>query len=439
MSAHATQFLVALGAGLGLLAIAYAVIRSAALTLFLLLAAWVATTALRDSADLTVTLGGIRVSALDVLSVLMLIVGLVRLTGRGVRPEHGLPLVLLGLLIIHVLRGVEAYGLQAAVNQSRGWFYFTAALLYASTASWTRPRLAWQLLAGTGVALAVASVPYLLTGGLHTATRMVYRNGEWVTARPVVATGALLILESAILCVALGWPTRDTAVRVAFGLAAVVLLLEHRTVWVAGAAVAIAAFVSWSQRRVRDVPAAVFAATGVVLLILPLAIWGFTRTAALVSSIREATTSHSTFAWRTTSWQELIASHHSAQEILTGQGSGANWDRLVQGQVAQQSPHDAFVDAYLRFGLPGVLAFAGLGLLLWHRRREIAARVGVPTSTVTLLLLAQVVFCVAYNLDGPQGFIDGMLVSALAVAGARLTAEPEARRRPGFDPIVVPR
>jgi hypothetical protein len=437
VSSSGPQLLGVLVVGIGLLALAYAVIRSPELTLCLFLVLWVATTALRDSVDLSVTLGGVRVSALDVLSTLMIIVGIARLAGHGVRPAHALPLALLGLLVIHVLRGVEAFGFQAAVNGTRGWFYFTASLVYASTASWSRPRRGWLLLTATGVALAAVAVPYLVAGGLHPATRMIYRNGEWVTNRPVVATGALLILEAAILCAALNWPSRATAVPLAMGLGLVVLLLEHRTVWVAGAAVVVAGFASWSQRRVREAPAAVSGVTGVALLALPFVIWGFSRTSALVSSIREATTSHSTFAWRTTSWEELIASHHSVQEILTGQGSGASWDRLVQGQVAQQSPHNAFVDAYLRFGLPGVLVFSCLGLLLWYRRREIAAAAGVPSSTVTLLLVAQLVFCVAYNLDGPQGFIDGILVSSLAVVGAQMAAEARVERRSRSDPMVV--
>ena len=59
VNSHAASLLVALVAGLGLLALAYAVIRSAALTLFMFLVVWIATAALRDSVDLSATLGGI--------------------------------------------------------------------------------------------------------------------------------------------------------------------------------------------------------------------------------------------------------------------------------------------------------------------------------------------------------------------------------------------
>jgi O-antigen ligase len=262
----------------------------------------------------------------------------------------------------------------------------------------------------------VVAVPYLLIEGIHPATQEIYRNGELTTARPIVATGALVILQCAVLALGLGWPSRRAAVRIAIAAGIVVLLLEHRTLWVAGLAVGLTVLFWWFKERSRSRSFAAFGVTGLVLLILPLAVWGASQSQALTASFNEATTSNSTFTWRTTSWQELISSHHSVSQLVYGAPAGASWPRLINGQVVTASPHDGFVDAYLRFGLPGLSVLCALGLLLWRRRTAIAAGTGLTADAIGLLLLTQLVFSIAYTLDPVQGIIDGLLVSGLAAA-----------------------
>ena len=59
-----------------------------------------------------------------------------------------------------------------------------------------------------------------------------------------------------------------------------------------------------------------------------------------------------------------------------------------------------------------------LGLLLWFRRREVATPTGLTGLAVSLLLLTQLVFTVAYSLDVLQGVIAGVLVSGLGIKAA---------------------
>jgi O-Antigen ligase len=409
--------LVAVGLLAGLFAFVYLALRSAATTVCVLVGLWIGTTALTNSLDLSWTASGTRIAALDVMSVVLAAVGLSRALTIGLQNAgKGIVLALFGLLAVHIARGIAAFGTQTAMNTARGWLYFTAVLLYVATAPKGWDGRIWKIMMAGGAVLALASIPYLAIDGVHTATHVVFRHGEWVTSRPVTAAGALLILQSAILALSLGWPSRRTAPWVAGGEIVLLILLQHRTLWAAAVAAGLIGFVSWSARRVQRSPEAVFAATGLVLLALPLVAWAFLSSGALVSSAKEAVSNNSTFTWRTTSWSELISSHHSYSQVAVGEPSGTSWKREIAGEIVDRSPHNGFVDAYLRFGLPGVIVLCSLGILLWRRRDSLAAGAGLPSSTVALLLLTQIAFSVAYTLDLVQAIVCGVLVSGLATA-----------------------
>jgi hypothetical protein len=405
---------------IALLGLIYFALRNSVGTVALLLGVWIVTVALRDSVDLSVTLSGTRTSALDVLSVVIAVVGVVRALSYGIRGMGlGLALVLLLLLAVHVTRGLAEFGVQLSVNAARDWLYFTGALVYAATVPGGWDRRAWRVLAAGGAVLAVVAVPYFVVDGVGSATEFIYRNGELVPSRPIVAAGALLILQTGILALTLRWPSRRTAGYVALGAGASTLLLQHRTLWVAAVVIAIIGFVWWAPRQSRD---RVLAATAAMLVALPIAVWGFSQTGSLGESAREPTRNNSTLVWRTDGWDQLISTHDSAAQLAAGNPSGNELGRVLNGTVVDVSPHNGFVDAFLRFGLPGVLIFSALGLLLWFRRSGVAARVGLTGQAVGLLLLTQLVFSMTYSLDLIQGAIAGILVSGL------VSARPVRRR-----------
>jgi hypothetical protein len=412
----------------GLLTIAVVALRSGVWTTALLLVVWIATVALRDSTDLSATLGGIRVTALDILSLLLIVVALIRVLAGGVRTVgRGLALLVLALLAIHLARGAADFGLQTAVSQARGWLYFSAALVYGATLAGGWDRRVWKLLVTGGLVLGVISIPYLMIEGVHPASVLTYRDGSWISGRPITAAGALLILQAAILLPALGWRSKQTAAYAALAAAGIVVALEHRTVWVAGLLVALVGFVWWSNRRISAGDSSPIGVTGVMFLLLPLAVWGFMKTGTLLSSAKEATSSNSTFTWRTTSWEQLIGSHHSLADLAGGMPAGGGFKRTIAQQVVDLSPHDGFVDAYLRFGLPGVAVIVLLGFLLWRRRSSVGPASGLPAEAVGLLLLTQLTFSVAYTLDTIQGLIAGILVSGLAAKDASEAPAREAQ------------
>src|ERR1022692_3517568 len=383
----------------------------------LLLVIWIAADAVTESIEPSIIISTFRISAFDVISVALIVIGVARLVSLDIGgPGRGLVALLLAFFTVHVVRGILDFGVKSAINDARPWFYFFAALVFAATIPMRQSRRIWIVIISSGVLLTVIAVPYLLIDGIHPATELVRRNGTLTTNRPIISTGALVILQSAILAVGLEWPSRKGAVRIAIGAGTVVLLLEHRTLWVAGLAVGAVAFFWWFRGRTEVGSSSAFGVTGLALLLLPVAVWGFTQSQALSSSASETTSSNSTFTWRTTSWEELISSHHSTSQLLFGQPSGASVARVIDGSLVMRSPHDGFVDAYLRFGGFGLAVLCALGILLWRHRAIIAAGSGLTVQAVSLVLLTQFIYCITYDLDLVQGLIDGLFISGLVAA-----------------------
>jgi hypothetical protein len=241
-----------------------------------------------------------------------------------------------------------------------------------------------------------------------------------------------VILQAAIVTGSLKWPTPGLALLALSALVGATVLLQHRTIWLAGLVVAIAAFAAWAGRQERDGPG-VYLATGAVCILIPVAIWGFAQSDSLVQSTRDAASENSTLVWRTSGWQQLIASHDSAVQISAGDPAGADRSRLIGHRSVAVTPHNEFVDGYLRFGLPGVLIILSLWSILWVRRRELAPQIGLTPTVVALILATQAVFSFAYSLDVLQGMILGGFLSGLAAANATAPSRsPYPAMRPGY-------
>jgi hypothetical protein len=391
----------------------------------MLLAAFVVTLGMRDPYNPALFFAGFQVYVLDVLCVAFLLVGFHRALTMGARNiARSLALALVLLFVINVSRGVLDFGLQIGVNSGRASLYFLAPLVYASTIPHGWDVRVWRLVAATGAVLVGIAFFYFATEGILGATQQVLRNGVLVDSRPVTAAGALVVLESAILLAVLRWPSPRARVWLTVAAVVAIVALQHRTIWVAGLAVALIGFIRWSNHRVRGAESLVFAATGFLFLAMPLAYWGFSKTIVLRTSAIETTRAHSTFQWRLTSWKELILSHHSLNDAVFGTPAGASWARRVGFGVTSVSPHDLYIEQFLRSGLPGVVVLVALGLVLWNRRSEFASRVGLTATCVGLLLLAQFVFTITYSLDAVQGLIIGIFIAALSQNGHRVAGTP---------------
>jgi O-Antigen ligase len=399
----------------------------------LLIVAWILSVAISRSLTVDVSVAGIQVYFLDVVSLAAASIALVRIAKRGVRSlPQGLAIAFFVLVVFHVLRGMAEYEVQLAASSARPTFYFASALIFGSTIQigrLARPLLATFICAG--LALAVLAVPFWLADGLGNSSQFVVHDGQLVTARPIVATGALVILEAAILAAALRWPT-SRAARWITGICAVaVVLLQHRTVWLA-AGVVICVLAAHLLRTSRQSTASrTFAGIGLACFVLPILIVAFVSTGPLVQSVEEVTAQHSTFQWRTEGWEDLIRSHDSPGDIIAGTGAGSSYERLVNGERVDASAHDGYIEVMLRTGVIGLVVLCGIFFTVWRRRRVIAERLALPTIAVVLLLAAQLIFNVAYWLDGPQGLLLGFFVAA---ATSSTSAVSHRRRQPNSGP-----
>jgi hypothetical protein len=446
--------------GAALLAFVYLALRSSVGTVALLLVAWIVTVALRDRIDLSLTVSDVRVLALDVIAAALMLIGVARALRRGVGGlAEGLVLALLLLLLIHVARGVTEFGVQTGINGGRQWLYFTAALVYASTVPGGWDRRVWKVLTGTGILLAAIAVPYFLTEGLASSSDLITRGGERVRATPVIAAGGLLILQAVIIAPAIDWPSRRTAIYLALAAGSVTVLLQHRTVWVAGIVVALVGSAWWVSTRDRSTRTTLLVMAAVALLVPPISTLvpaggpqqvgdgqvgdpqvgdgqagdgqagdgqagdgeagdrgAETGGKPLAESVAEATSGKSTLTWRVEGWDQLISSHDSPSQLVFGGPAGEDWSRTISGVVVNVSAHNEFIEAYLRFGLPGAVILGLIGLLVWFRRADVGPACGLTVQAVGLLLLTQLVFGMAFGLDAAQGVIGGVFVSGLAAS-----------------------
>jgi hypothetical protein len=282
---------------------------------------------------------------------------------------------------------------------------------------------------GAAGATAAIGIGYLFSEGFHSTTQRVIVAGELVDSRPIVAAGALLILQGILVAVGAGWPTPGTSKYVLVLGGGVLIATQQRTVWVAAAICGLIGFLRWSKANLRYVPSQVYGLTGVLVIATPPLLWLLARSAALRTSVSETTATHSTLRWRIESWRELIVQHHSLGSLTFGEPSGASWARQVfGGAVTEVSAHSFYVEALLRFGVIGCVVLVAFGIAVARGRSLVAESVGLPQNTVALLLVTQAVFAFTYMMSPLQGLILGIFAAGLIPHQAHSPATEDAER-----------
>ncbi|AWI31827.1 hypothetical protein DDW44_25830 [Streptomyces tirandamycinicus] len=384
---------------------------------------------------------GVRVYPADLLGVCALLVAVVRLPRRGLAARAGLGalLALLALTAWSTLRGVADFGLQAAGNDSRVAFWqFLAIVLYLATAplSASLNRFVPRAWLATAAAYALLSVAGWADRGLHAVNAHLAVDGVTVDARPVPAAAALVLAQAAVLLSAHPPARRDTAadhavpaggqgrgrhlVAVLF-LLLLVVLLQHRTVWVATATMALA---WWALRPARggqrlvSACAGVFA-LGVVALLYTAgafgAIGGF-----LADSVRETQGTHSTFVWRLLGWQELLDAPRTVAQWLVGAPFGSGYERIIAGGLVTVSPHDYYLHIMLRLGLVGLLAL----LVVYVQTFRRLGRQGPATLALRVVMIGQLVLFVSYSAIPEQAVLLGLCLWQARAAGRSKAPAP---------------
>lgn len=386
---------------------------------------------------------GVRLYPADILTACALCVATARLPRRDLWTRSGLlpALVLVALAGWSTLRGVAAFGVEAAGNDARVYFWhFLAFALYVATLPLNAPlnRVIPRASLASAAAYVLLSLLGWLGRGLHSLTTHVAVDGVTVDPRPVPAGAALVIAQGAMLLLcrpahgrsgpASSAPgTRKAARRgvlavpAAFLLLVLVALLQHRTVWVGAVAMALG---WWMLRPARAGQRMTSAIAGAVVLTFAALLYSIgtfgSIGASLTDSFNETQGTRSSFVWRVLGWQELLNAARTTMQWLLGSPFGSGYARSIEGGLVTVSPHDYYLHLVLRLGLVGLVALLALYVVVWRR----LGRGGEGNLALRLVIIGQLVFFVAYSAPPEQAVLLGWCLWQARAS------EAEAARRP---------
>lgn len=374
-----------------------------------------------------VSFGGLLVTGLDVLAVLLGVAAVARLLrGRAVAPLQWLIIALLVAVASSVLAGISTFGLGTAVNEARSFVQFLTATLYLSTAAGDDEQIDRLVVPWATFAAFLLVLTMVRWAGLAAGVESWWMGDEsGGTLRVIDSFSTLVVLE--VLLIA--WGARRPVPRLVTAatpvLLAALVLLQHRTLWVALAVAALVLGVRRRQIARRMVPAAVVAI--VVGAVLAFTVFG--DPTSIREDLETSATNADTFEWRVEGWRQLVfdTGPDTPTEELVGLPFGAGFDRRIQGQVISVSPHNLLVHTYLRMGLVGLGLLVSVylltirGLLLGRVRRRY-----FHDDVLLAIMAVQVLFMQTSHFAPDQGLLLGIAIStAIRATGQRR----EGRRR----------
>jgi O-antigen ligase/polysaccharide polymerase Wzy-like membrane protein len=382
---------------------------------------------------------GIRILVYDAGFALVLAAGVLRMLRiQRLMPPHRWVLVLCVAMLLSLVRGVAAFGVQPAIGEFRLFLAFVAGTVYFAT---FRPSP--QLNARIGKLWLAASVPMMILVGLRWLDTLagidlgVPKEQFGADAAVKVLDGPYtFFLATAALLTVPYWQVRGDEARRFTRLGVLLLLfvalLNRRTVWLT-MIIGIAVLMMRGQQLRRRTVAIV---VGAFLL---------TAAAYVVlggTSGEEPTTTSAlgtgTLDWRIQGWSELLPGlSNRPVQWLIGEPFGTGFARKVQGTEVLGDPHNFYVSTLLRAGLVGLVALIALSVgLLWALRRTPAQAGGglLTPAVIPALLAMQAVWFLAWEPGMEQGIVTGLAVGLAVAHGRRVVPVPQ---RPGRPPVAA--
>ncbi len=182
----------------------------------------------------------------------------------------------------------------------------------------------------------------------------------------------------------------STYVGIAF-LFAMVIIMQHRSVWVVAIIVVLFSFFMLLPLRTKLVSIILFMALAAVLFLTDVRI---SNSGGLVGTLYSSTVStwedpHSTANWRVLNWMGLLT-NMSLKDYLVGTPFGTYYPGRVDwaGEIpANISPHNFFVRLIYKLGSVGLLVYLILQLLLMKRLWQTGRRMADPFKKSVALIL----------------------------------------------------
>lgn len=391
------------------------------------------------------TVYGLSVSLPDVLCGVLFLASIImpRPTGStsGLAPSFKIAFQLfVALFGLSVVRGVVANGLASALNEARPWLYilaisFWTARLLAVSPNGRRWLQNWILATGALVLMvAIINIFRYGLGGASTSVRSV--QGDILEAGRPVASGQALILAACAILALFLWHGHGNALHLVLGVAcgAAVVVVQHRSVWIAFACAAVVAVMSLGSGKRMTVALLGIAGLLAVSQAAHLGLLG-----RLPELLARSATDSATYQGRVYDWVVLVerSLESGPQALLLGMPSGSGWWRYREdGLRIGYVPHNWYVATYLRVGVLGLMSALAAATVsvahLYARHRH------APYLSLVVLIL---IYGWAYNL---QWYLAPLLAFALCGAfpngadGNPRTRHVRSRRIGSSHPKSVP-
>jgi O-antigen ligase len=387
--------------------------------------------------NLEILVGPVRVSPQDILLALISTAAAARLLrlDRLNTPQRLLMMLIL-IAIVSLARGIPIFGIQTAVNEARRPLRFLATALYFSTVEPRRGlmhRLGWIWLSGAAALALIVLARWF--GGIIGLSNYFFIGSEG-SIRVVHSDQALILAQSALIALPLFLDKQRGLTRyIAPALLPLILILQHRTVWVATIAGTI--YILYRERAVAQRVLVILLTASAIFLILVNTV--FDDISEVSDQLADSAQRTNTFEWRVAGWQALLdqAGPESPTEVAVGRPYGSGWERrmaVVSNTVTTVSPHNLYLETFLRFGALGLVLFFSLYAfaLLGTRQRSISPRLPdlslFSPSVLHVVVAMQLVYYTTYAADTAQAMLLGLTCAAAAarerrVHGPRPSAE----------------
>lgn len=379
---------------------------------------------------------GLTIYPLDGVFVLVMAAALARMFFRqGVQIRNAAWLAFGLALGLSFVTGIASYGTPAGVS-FRKFFYYFATVAYVMSFRLDQGKIdlvirSWMTFASVLVTSVV--LRWLVDPGLLGFP--ILRGNAEDSLRVVSADMALILGQSFVLALLLRASGRSRRLWVyltPMWLAAVVVL-QHRSVWLAVLAGLGAAFFlsgDWGviKRMSRQL---IFVSVAGVAGFFALVLSGTVDVLGLVSSLEQAYETaiklDTTAGERLNSWQVLVGmwAEGGPRAWFFGFPFGTSVVREVvtargELRVLEYGAHNAYVELLFYTGLSGLILFATIFLRLFHflyKGGMAQVHPALGGRTLIVLLLMQLCYYVPYGIEFAQAIWVGMGLSLLAYRG----------------------
>ncbi len=388
--------------------------------------------------------GGVRIGITDVLFVFVVGAGLARLL--RVRRYSTLLrwLLLLGTVaLVSLLRGVAAFGPQAAVNDFRQYLQFLGAATYFATFRPTPERchrIGLVFLAATVPMMILVCLRWMATfGGVDLGPLSATYDAA---IRAVNGPETFFFAVAALLTLPAWQLAGRQARRIrSFGMVLLlfVTILDRRTVWITMIA-GVAVLALHNPRLGRR--ALTWGAAAALVTVVLFAAYSSVGTSQ--EPLAQTADNTATLTWRVEGWTELLQSwSENPANWFVGEAFGSGFVRKVDGSEVDSHPHNFYVETTLRTGIVGLVALVvllvGLARAVWRWQVPAPSEAAflLAPEMFPVLLVMQLVWCITWIPGVEQGILTGLAV-ALAAARSAARSRSRGQRRPTRPTVPLP-